>query len=125
MERILVKDDKVKKLKACVREFKYFLDFLGIKKNVEIFLFDGEYYVEVNELARMINFAFFGMSREDKMLRLIEMFFNDPLFVKYVYLKLYLRRQDQYVKQKLCLSDQQLQFLKQKFLSKNFKIELR
>jgi len=124
MSVTIVKDKKINILKAVSREFESVLKFFHINTKVEHYFFDGDYFLEINEKAIILNFEFFNLKREDKILFLISRFFNDYRFVQFLYLKLYLRRQDKYIIEKLKISEKELQQMKIKFLKKNFKIQI-
>jgi len=124
MSLVKVRDKRISILKSVSREFESLLKFFGINKKVERYFFDGNYYIEINEFAIVLNYEFFNLNREDKILFLISRFFRDYRFIQFLYLKIYLRRQDSYILKKLNLNEKELQELKIKFLRKNFKIEL-
>jgi|GEM_PF-6720765 len=124
MSLVKVRDKKSSILKSVCREFESVLKFFGINKKVMFYFFDGDYYLEIDEFSIVLNYEFFNLNREDKILFLISRFFKDYKFIQFLYLKIYLRRQDSYILKKLNLNEKELQELKIKFLRKNFKIEL-
>ena len=124
MQAIKVKDKKLEMLKSIKREFEYFLKFLGVEENIVVYQFDGEYYIEIKERSLRLNFEFFNLNREDKMLYLIAVFFSDYKLVQYIYLRLYNNRQERYIKEKLRINDKEIKELKLKILRKKYDIML-
>ncbi len=124
MSLVKIKNKRISVLKSVSREFESVLKFFGINKKVMFYFFDGDYYLEIDEFSIVLNYEFFNLNREEKILFLISRFFKDYKFIQFLYLKMYLRRQDKYILEKLRINEKELQKMKIKFLKKNFKIEL-
>jgi len=102
------------KLRACVREFNYFLRFLRINEELDL------------EIAKsVINNEFYELTRLYKMLFLIGKLFYDPLMISYIYLKLYLNKTNYEIKQILKLNDKQLKELQRRLLKRKYEIRLK
>ena len=101
-------------LNSVAREFNYFLSFLKLNKKVS-----------VQDIEPLVTEDFFVYNRVRKMLYLINCFFHDPLFISYIYLKIYLRRHDYEIKELLFINSDQLNKLRKKFLRKEFEIRLK
>ena len=103
-----------KNLNSTVREFNYFLSFLRVNKKIS-----------VEEIECFVTEEFLAYNRVRKILYLISCFFHDPLFISYIYLKIYLRRHDYEIKELLFINSDQLNKLRKKFLRKEFQIKLK
>jgi len=100
-----------KNLTATVREFNYFLEFIGINKKIN-----------EEEVKEIIDTSFYSYNRIYRMIQLISIYFHDPLFVSFVYLKVYLKKQDYEIKQILKINSEKLNELRKKYFKKDYRI---